>query len=98
LALGAGDCRYYDREGERQRVSPFKSKSAALDHYRDAIEPQLRGEAAPLADLTLAEFVEVYLARHAAVVRGRTIRVLRERLRYATRAYGDEPLSALWRR
>jgi integrase len=87
--------RYRDKAGKRQRVSPFPTKSAALDHFRDVIEPQLLGTSAPLPDLTLAEFIDLYLERHAAVVRGGTIRVLRERLGYATRAYGTERLSAL---
>jgi hypothetical protein len=43
----------------------------------------------------LAELVETYLSRHAAVVRSRTIVILRERLAYATRDYGDVPLSEL---
>jgi integrase len=95
--LGAGrwGLRFYDEDGKRQRVSPFPTKSAALAHYRDEIEPKLRGETPTLPDLTLAEFVDLYLDRHAAIVRARTIRVLRERLRYATRDYGDEHLSAL---
>jgi integrase len=87
--------RYYDQEGKRRRVSPFPTRSAALAHFRDVIEPQLRGETASLPDLTLSEFVDLYLDRHAAVVRPGTIRVLRERLGYATRAYRDERLSAL---
>ena len=87
--------RYRDQEGKRRRVSPFPTRSAALDHYRDVILPKLRGETAPLPDLTLSEFVDLYLDRHAAVVRAGTIRVLRERLGYATRAYGTERLSAL---
>ena len=32
------------RPGKRRRKSPFPSKSAALAHYRDVIEPELRGE------------------------------------------------------
>jgi hypothetical protein len=36
----------YDDDGKRRRVSPFLSKSAALKHFRDVIEPQLRGEPA----------------------------------------------------
>ena len=44
--------RYCDGAGKRRRKSPFPSKSAALAHYRDVIEPELRGEtaAAPRAD------------------------------------------------
>jgi integrase len=89
--------RYYDADGVRRRKSPFPSKSAALHHYRDVIEPQLRGEPAPLPELTLAEVVELYLERHVASVRPRTIVTLRERLAYATRAFGDVPLRELER-
>jgi integrase len=95
LASGRYQLRYYDAEGERHTGGSFPARSAAFTRYREVIEPQLRGEVAPLPDLTLAEFVEVYLSRHAVTVRPRTIRVLRERLRYATRAYGDVHLSAL---
>src|SRR5829696_154577 len=89
--------RYYDAEGVRRRKSPFPSKSAALTHYRDVIEPQLRGEPAAMPDLTLSGLVDVYLERHAATVRPRTIATLRERLAHATRAWGDIPLRDLER-
>jgi hypothetical protein len=72
--------RFYDKDAKRQRVSPFPSKSAALQHFRNIIEPQLRGEPAPVPDLTLAEFVPLYLDRHGASVRPRTVATLRERL------------------
>ena len=97
LGDGHWGLRFYDEHGERRRVSPFPSKSAALKHFRDVIEPQLRGESAPLADLTLSEFADLYLERHAAVVRGRTIKILRDRLGYAVRVYGDVRLSELER-
>lgn len=84
--------RYYDAAGARRRKSPFPSKSAALSHYRDVIEPELRGEPAPAPELTLAELVDIYLERHAAGVRQRTIWTLRVRLRYAVAAFGDVPL------
>lgn len=51
----------------------------------------------PIVELTLSELVELYLERHAAVVRPRTITTLRERLVHATRAYGDVPLRELER-
>lgn len=89
--------RYYDAEGVRRRKSPFPSKSAALAHYRDVIEPQLRGEPAPMPDLTLSGLVDLYLTRHAASVRPRTIATLRERLAHATTAFGDVPLRDLER-
>ena len=97
--LGPNRCRlrWYDAAGKRRRKSPFPSKSAALAHYRDAIEPQLRGEPVPVADLTLAEFVPLYLERHAATVRPRTIQTLGERLPHATRVFGDVPLRNLER-
>jgi hypothetical protein len=92
LAPGRWGLRYYDAGGARRRKSPFPTKSAALLHYRDVIEPELRGDPTPLPDLTLGELVELYLERHAASVRPRTIEVLRERLGYAVRAFGEVPL------
>jgi integrase len=89
--------RFYDADGNRQRKSPFPTKSAALAHYRTIIEPQLRGEPAALPDLTLAAFIELYLERHAASVRPRTIATLRDRLQHATRAFGAIPLTELER-
>jgi hypothetical protein len=89
--------RYYDENGVRRRKSPFPSKSAALDHYRNVIEARLRGDPEPLPELTLAELVEHYLDRHAASVRPRTILELRKRLRYVVTAFGDVPLRDLER-
>jgi integrase len=67
-----------------------------MRHYRDVIEPEMRG-VVWLPDLTLAAFVPVYLDRHGATVRPRTVQTLRERLAYATRAFGEVPLSELER-
>jgi integrase len=89
--------RYYDREGVRRRKSPFPSKSAALTYYRDVIEPQLRGELPPKPELTFSGFVTLYLERHGADVRLRTITTLRERLRHAERRFGAVPLCDLER-
>jgi integrase len=89
--------RYYDARGARRRKSPFLSKSAALAYYRDVIEPQLRGDPVTLPNLTLAEFIPLYLERHAASVRSRTITTLRERLPHAVRAFGAVPLRDLER-
>jgi hypothetical protein len=96
LPSGKVQLRYYDNEGERQTGGVFDTKTAALDYFRNEIEPRLNGTA-PKRDLTLAELVELYLERHAAVVRGRTIRTLRQRLGYATRDYGDVSLAELER-
>ena len=54
LAPGRWGLRYYDAAGRRQRKSPFASKSAALSHYRDVIEPQLRGESCRCPNSPLA--------------------------------------------
>jgi integrase len=89
--------RYYDATGARRRKSPFSSKSAALAHYRDVLEPQLRGDPVALPQLTVAEFIPLYLERHAASVRPRTIVTLRERLPHALRAFGSVPLRDLER-
>jgi integrase len=89
--------RYYDAAGARRRKSPFPSKSSALAHFRDVVEPELRGEPALMPELTLAELVELYLERHAATVRPRTILELRKRLRYAVTAFGGVPLRDLER-
>jgi hypothetical protein len=87
--------RYYDADSARQRKSPLTSKSAALQHYRDVIEPQLRGEPVPMLELTLAELVDLYLERHASAVRASTIITLSERLMHAVRHLGDVPLREL---
>jgi integrase len=89
--------RYYDAQGVRQRKSPFPSKSAALTYYRGVIELGLRGEPAAKPDLTFAEFVALYIGRHAADVRPRTIATLTERLRHAERRFGDVTLHQLER-
>ncbi len=95
LDAGRWGLRYYDTDGQRRRKSPFPTKSAALTHYRDVIEPVLLGEPAAAPELTLAELVELYLERHAVGVRARTISTLRDRLKHATRAFGDVPLRDL---
>ncbi len=97
IAPGRWGLRYYDLDGVRRRKSPFATKSAALQHYREHVEPVLRGEPAPMPELTLSALVELYLERHAANVRPRTIATLRERLAHATRAFGDVPLRDLER-
>jgi integrase len=96
LPSGRWRLRWYDQEGERRSKS-FESKSGAARHYRDVVEPQLRGEPAPIPELTLAEFVPIYLERHAAGVRPKTIDALRWRLGVATQAFGNVPLSDLER-
>jgi integrase len=89
--------RYYDRDGKRHAKQPFSSKSAAWAWFREHVEPELRGHPAPLPELTLSAFVTLYLERHAADVRARTIHTLTERLRHAEHRFGDMPLRELER-
>jgi hypothetical protein len=97
LKSGQWGLQYRDRTGKRCRKSPFANKSLALAFFRDVIEPELRGETVAAPDLTLGEFVETYIERHAVSVRERTILELRKRLRYAVKAFGDVPLRELER-
>jgi integrase len=94
LPSGKVQLRYYDEDGIRHTAGVFATRSAAFTHYREVVEPQLLGV---LPELTLTRFAEMYLDRHAVSARDRTIRTLRERLAYATRAYGDVPLRELER-
>jgi integrase len=86
--------RYYDTDGERQTGGTFPSKSAALDHYRDVIEP--RG-GIPLGSepATFSELVDVYLERHGRIRSASTVRTLRYRLRRPLDVYGDIALDQL---
>ncbi len=89
--------RYYDRDGMRRRTDEkFPSKSAALAHYREVIEPMLNG-ATSRPELTFNELADLFLERHARNVRPRTIATLADRLKHARKAYGDELLSDLER-
>jgi integrase len=97
LGRGKWCLRYRDNEGARHRVSPFPTKAAALDHYRTVIAPQLRGDEPAKPDLTLDEFCDLFLDRHAAVRSPRTVQGLRERLARPRAAYGTTRLSELER-
>ena len=50
-----------------------------------------------MPELTLSEFVGLYLERHGATVRLRTLATLRERMRHAERAFGSVQLRELER-
>ena len=97
IAPGRWGLRYRDTTGQRRRKSPFQTKSAALAHYREHIEPVLLGQPVPMPEITLGAFVDLYLERHAANVRPRTISTLRERLGHATTTFGEIPLRDLER-
>src|SRR5262245_16672549 len=97
LPSGRWQLRYYDANGARKTGGSFPSKSAALDHFRDTIEPRLHS-GGPDRDLTFAAFVaDVYLPRHSKIRKANTIRALRERLARPLEAYGDVPLRELER-
>jgi hypothetical protein len=89
--------RFYYAAGRRRRKTPFPTKSAALAYFRDVIEPELRGDPVAAPELTLGEFVPLYLERHGASVRPRTIDALRWRLGVAAAAFGAVPLRDLER-
>lgn len=43
LPSGKWQLRWYDREGRRRSGGAFSTRSEALRHYRDTIEPELNG-------------------------------------------------------
>src|SRR4051794_2278791 len=97
LASGRFQLRYYDASGVQRTGGVFVTRSAAHAHFRDVVEPQLRGAPKAMPELTLAELVDLYLERHAATRTSRTIGTLRERLVHATRPYGTVRLRDLER-
>lgn len=94
ISPGKYRLRWY-AEGKRVSKQPFKSKSAAWTYYREKVEPQLEGNPARKPEMTFSEFVGLYLERHAADVRPRTVATLRERLRHAERRFGKS-LCGIW--
>jgi integrase len=95
LASGKWQLRYYDRAGTRRTGGAFDSKTEALNHYRDVIEPELHGRATARRDLTLQQLADLFLHRHAKVVTARTAKSLRERLARPLSTFGTVPLSDL---
>jgi integrase len=94
LPSGRWQLRYY-QDGARRTGGAFPTKSAALTHYRQVVEPRLNGEPEPEPELTLSELVDVYLERHAQIRSASTIRTLRHRLRRPLDAYGAVTLREL---
>src|SRR4051812_46788351 len=93
LGRGRYGLRYRDRDGVRRRTKDkFASRTAALNHYRDVIAPQLRGDR-PIERHPLDTFADLFLERHVA--RPRTIETLRERLAHPRRRFGDVDLREL---
>jgi hypothetical protein len=60
LPSGRWQLRYTVR-GQVHSGGAFPSKTEALNHYRDVIEPELRGPAARRRDVTLTGLVDIYL-------------------------------------
>jgi len=84
--------------GRRPHRAGFATKTEARRWFSENVTPRLdRGEPGIARELTLGEFVELYLERHAATVRARTILELRKRLKYARAPFGDVPLRDLER-
>src|SRR5207249_1748283 len=78
----------YDREGRRRSGGAFPSKSAALSHYRDVVEPEINGRAPVRRDVTLQELADTFLERHGTIASATTVATLRARLRRPLEAYG----------
>jgi integrase len=95
LPSGKWQLRWYDREGKRCSGGAFKTKSEALAHYRNAIEPALNGRPVARRDLTYSGLVAVFLERHAIVAKPRTITELRWRLKQSEEKFGTIPLAEL---
>jgi integrase len=88
----------WPEDGRRRHQAGFRTKTDARRWFAENVAPRLdRGVPGIPSALTLAELVEVYLERHAAAVRPRTIATLRDRLRHAVAAFGDERLADLER-
>lgn len=90
--------RYYDEAGRRRERGGFLTRKEAsqwLSGRLTAVQDVREGRAPRQPDVTLAEFVETYLAAHAANVSPRTLKMLRSRLRPAIRAFGERTLAEL---
>src|SRR5262245_50788940 len=95
LPSGTWQLRYYDRNGVRHSGGAFSTKSEAWAHYRDTVEPEIRGRVVARRDLTLCELVDTFLERHGKVRSPRTVRTLRERMKRPLDEFGDTLLADL---
>ena len=82
----------------REGVAPVRlpSKTEALRHYRETIEPELSGIVAR-RDVTLRDLTATFLDRHGKVTSPRTVRTIRERMQRPLAEFGDTPLRDLER-
>jgi hypothetical protein len=62
LPSGKWQLRYYAK-GRHCSGGAFATKSEAWAHYRDVIEPELRGRAVARRDVTLSDLVDTFLER-----------------------------------
>jgi hypothetical protein len=77
---------------ERRSFKPKVASSILVGRipFHDMIEPELRGDPTAFPDLTLAEFVPIFLERHEATgVRPRTISTLDVRMGNPGTRYGE---------
>ncbi len=93
LPSGKWQLRYIDRDRVYRSGGAFGSKTDALNHYRDVIEPGLSGKPVARRDITLQELADVFLERHGSVAKPRTVQTLRGRLSRPLETFGDVPLS-----
>lgn len=76
LPSGKWSLRYYDAAGKRQRGGTFPTKSAALNHFRDVIRPQLNGEPVADAGATFDDLCERFLTHYALGAAPSTVRCI----------------------
>jgi integrase len=79
--------RYRDENGTRREVAQFTTRREAAESLDQALRLVRLGGLGIRRDLTLDELVDDFLAQHVA--EENTLRALRERLRYATDAFGS---------
>ncbi len=89
---GSWAIRYYEANGQRRQKAGFRNKSEAHTALEDALR---RVRLGPLhrPSVTLRELVAAYLGQHEAAPS--TLVWLRDNLRPALDAFGDEPIGSL---
>jgi integrase len=95
LPSGRWQLRYRDKTGAYHSAGAFTTKTAALDHYRNVVEPRLLGKPETPPELTLADLADQYLKRHAQIRSASTVRTIRHRLKRPLDTYGDVKLREL---
>ena len=70
----------YTVDGQVRSGGAFNSRTEALNHYRDVIEPELDGSGPVRRDVTLQDLADTFLQRHGAIAKPVTVATLRARL------------------